>query len=99
VLTTDRLVITASGSIHAGVILTGENGPRGWDWIDPSPKFPLPGSHPYGLLAKINTDYQYVGSGEQFKRPFANGRLYLRVNDDKPGNGSGAFTVKIQVWR
>lgn len=26
-------------------------------------------------------------------------RLYLRINDDRPGNGNGAFTANIQVYR
>ena len=99
VLMTDRLAINASGKIWAGVAFTGENGPRGWNNIDNDPKFPLPGTHPYSLLGKIGTQYFYIGDGNQVNHSIANGRLLLRINDDTPGNGSGAFTVNIKVWR
>ena len=99
VLITDRLVINASGKIWAGVVATGENGPQGWNNIDPDPKFPLPGTHPYSLLGKVGTKYFFIGDGSQVDHPINNGRLFLRTNDDSPGNGSGAFTVSIQVWR
>jgi len=99
VLTTDRLEINASGQIWAGVLLTGNNGPRGWNNVDGDPKFPLPGTHPYCLLGKVGTQYFYIGDGAQVQHAIANGRLLLRINDDTPGNGSGAFEVKIRVWR
>ena len=46
----DTLIFHASGQIWAGVWLTGNNGPKGWNNIDNDPKFPLPASHPYALL-------------------------------------------------
>lgn len=99
VLMTDRLVINASGKIWAGVAFTGENGPRGWNNIDNDLKFPLPGTHPFSLLGKIGTQYFYLGDGSQVTHPIANGRLLLRINDDTPGNGNGAFAVRIALWR
>src|SRR5215218_1722812 len=63
VRTGDRLVVSASGQIWAGVFGTGNNGPQGWNNIDCDPKFPLPCSHPYALLGKLNGSYFYIGSG------------------------------------
>jgi hypothetical protein len=95
----DRYTIAANGAIFAGVALTKENGPRGWNNIDPDPKFPLKGSHPYALIGRLDASYFYVGDGSD-RLYFGRGsRLSLRTNDDKPGNGSGAFHAKVQQWR
>ena len=43
----------------------------------------------------------YVGA-RRARSGFRDGprrRLYLRTNDDAPGNGEGAFTCRVQVWR
>jgi hypothetical protein len=99
VRTLDRIVLSASGSIWAGVWLTGQNGPRGWTNIDLDPKFPLVGSHPFALIGRLNGRYFYVGDGLDAFHRQPPSRLQLRSNDDSPGNGSGAFTCNIQVWR
>jgi hypothetical protein len=26
-------------------------------------------------------------------------RLFLRTNDNQPGNGNGKFTCRVRVWR
>jgi hypothetical protein len=49
----DYVSLTPSGSIYAGVIATGWNGPEGWNWIDNDPKFPLKGSNPYALIYRL----------------------------------------------
>jgi hypothetical protein len=96
----DRMVFRASGEIWAGVWLTGENTPRGWNNTDNDPKFPLPGGHPYSLLGRLGGLYFEIGDGLErvWNGPGAE-RLFLRTNDDTPGNGSGAFTCNVQVFR
>lgn len=95
----DRLVISASGQIWAGVPFTGANGPRGWNNVELDPKFPLIGSHPYSLIGKLDGRYFYVGDGVDRFYFGSGSRLMLRTNDDTPGGGSGAFTVLVQQWR
>jgi hypothetical protein len=105
--TMDAVTLSATGSIKSGVWLTGDNGPEGWDNIDNDPKFPLPGTNPYCLLYALapagqdpKGQWMKLGKGASFAAvgPLK-GRLYLRTNDDSPGNGSGAFTCSITVRR
>ncbi|MGA4995949.1 hypothetical protein [Nonomuraea bangladeshensis] len=101
----DWIDISASGTIWAGVWFTGENGPQGWTNYAAGGDSPLPGAPPFSLLGRTAEDgYFYVGAG--LRRTYLNGslgpgetRLFLRINDNKPANGSGAFNVRIQVWR
>jgi hypothetical protein len=101
----DWLDISASGSIWAGVWFTGENGPEGWTNYRAGRDKPLEGVPPFSLLGKTAEDgYFYVGRG--LRRTYQNStlgpgetRLYLRINDDTPRNGSGAFNIRVQVWR
>lgn len=95
----DRLVYNANGEIYAGVWLTGRNGPQGWDNIAYGREFPLPGTHPYCLLGRLDGRLFYIGTG--FDRIYfgRNSRLFLRINDDSPGNGNGSFFCQIQVYR
>lgn len=95
----DTLIIQAWGSIWAGVWLTGTNGPEGWHNIDDDPKFPLPGTHPYCLLGKLDSGYFYIGQSYRVDKTPDQGMLLLRINDDVPGNGSGAFQCLVQVYR
>lgn len=101
----DYFEISADGSIWAGVWLTSTNGPQGWNNIAMEHKFPDPSAHAYSLLGKVDSDYFEVGTGirQLYRRQAAQGatdtELVLRVNDDAPGNGSGAFTALILVWR
>jgi hypothetical protein len=99
VRTGDRLVVSASGQIKSGVFGTGFNGPQGWDNIDCANKFPLPCSHPFSLLGKLNGSYFYIGSGIDKVHTGGDSRLFLRINDDAPANGEGSFTAHIQVFR
>lgn len=94
----DTLVIQAWGEIWSGVWFTGNNGPGGWNSIDNDMKFPLPGSHPYCLLGKLDT-YFYVGPSYRLDNATDAGELFLRINDDVPGNGNGAFQCLIQQYR
>jgi hypothetical protein len=110
----DTLTIDeVTGQIWAGVALTGTNGPRGWeDRVEHDVKFPYHGfsdSHPYCLLAKLK-NYIFVGDGLRPLRYFADPhinpdpaaqvepRLYLRINDDTPGNGNGEFACRVRVF-
>ena len=95
----DRIIVNAEGMIWAGVWLTSENDPAGWDKIENSTKFPLPGSRPFSLLGKLDGKYFYIGKSIERIYNGPGSRLYLRINDDVPGNGSGEFKCHIQVWR
>ena len=100
----DYVTISASGTIWSGVWFAGRNGPKGWDSTDRDLKFPLPGSHPYGLLKRIgdgeDDGYSYVGAGQEFRYWGPSYRtLKLRINDDRPGNGNGGFNVDVRVFR
>jgi uncharacterized membrane protein (UPF0127 family) len=95
----DRVVLSASGQIWAGVLATGKNGPKGWNDISDDKKFPFPGSYPYGLIGKIDGSYFYVGDGKDWTYQGKGGTLLLRTNDDAPGGGDGSFNVKVEVWR
>jgi hypothetical protein len=95
----DTLMFHATGSIWAGVWFTGLNGPKGWNNIDHDPKFPLPNTHPFCLLGKLDTGYFYVGDYARLDHLDDQGELYLRINDDVPGNGTGAFSCTVQVYR
>jgi hypothetical protein len=95
----DTLIFHAWGSIWAGVWFTGNNGPRGWYNRDNDPKFPLPGAHPFQLLGKLDTGYFEVGSYARFDQTPNQGHLFLRINDDVPGNGNGAFQCQVMVYK
>lgn len=106
----DRLQITGFGTIWAGVWFTGQNGPDGWYGTSAGPAYPLPGANQYGLIANLgdgaNGPKFHVGSGidavpsirwPAYGWPWFH--LNLRTNDDVPGNGSGAFTAHVRLWR
>jgi hypothetical protein len=101
----DQITFTASGEIWAGVILTLPNGPDGWVGWAAGDDFPLPGANVYGLLARVGSTadapYFFVGSGMVgYYRPpqtTDSARIWLRINDNEPGNGSGSFDCNIQV--
>lgn len=95
----DTVIFHAWGQIWAGVWFTGLNGPRGWDWRDNANKFPLPGAHPFQLLGKLDSGYFEIGDHRRLDQTMDQGTLFLRINDDVPGNGSGSFQVQIQIYR
>jgi hypothetical protein len=99
VQTGDRLVINAWGSIWAGIILTGRNGPGGWSWIATDPNYPMVGAHVFCLLGRLG-DY-YFEIGQYFETVWQGppSTLFLNTNDDNPGGGNGAFMVNVQIWR
>lgn len=101
----DHVSLLGSGSIWAGVWLTDDNGPDGWENIENSPDFPLPGSRPFGLLYKIvergqragRVSWEVLGYGDSFDWSGDDARLWFTINDDVPGNGSGQFNVDVSV--
>lgn len=86
--------------IWAGIWFTGTNGPDGWSGTSASSAYPLPGAPEYSLIARIgNNPYEYVGSAQRSftnNRPGYRQRVRFRVNDNTPGNGSGAFRVFLR---
>lgn len=100
----DKVVITATGSIWAGVWFTGRNGPAGWNWAG-GDKFPSPADRPYSLVGELDGEHFTIGTGTT--RTILNksapgpseGELHLHINDDAPCNGDGAFTVTVNVFR
>lgn len=94
------LALTGGGEIWAGVWFTFNNGPQGWNSIENNATFPLPGSRPFALLGTLDSQNFYIGNSnataDRFTTPK---RLFLRTNDDVPGNGNGAFNCQAQVWK
>jgi uncharacterized protein affecting Mg2+/Co2+ transport len=94
------LTITGTGTINAGVFLGGDNGPEGWNSIETNPEFPLPGTRPFSLLGSLDSQLFYIGKSAATTDRFTSPRrLFLRTNDNVPGNGSGAFNAFIQVFK
>jgi Subtilase family/Ig-like domain from next to BRCA1 gene/Peptidase inhibitor I9 len=103
--TNQWLVFNAGGQINSGVWFSGPNGPQGWNKIENSTSFPLPGSRPYSLIGKIftppsNFDTFYIG--QSFATPINRENvikpLYLKTNQDLTWDASGQFDVQIQLW-
>lgn len=101
----DDFALEGSGQIKSGVLFTSWNGPEGWTNVDHDPKFPLhegPDARPFALIARLaGLPWFYVGA-QRARAPYVDGsrrRLQLRTNDDSPGNGEGAFTCRVRVWR
>ena len=100
VMPNEWLTFTGSGEIWSGVPFTFNNGPQGWNSIDNNPALPLPGSRPFSLLGILNSQNFYIGRSNGFVHNFASPtRLFLRTNDDQPGNGSGEFLCAVQTWK
>lgn len=95
----DHVSISASGEIWAGVAFTGTNGPNGWNYTDCGSQFPLPCAHPFSLLYWVNGQYYEAGESVGFLYTGSGGPLYLRINDDTPGNGTGSFNVTVTITR
>ena len=99
----DGVEIDGSGTIHAtGSILHGEQRPEGFGPGRFGAGVPAPNAPVYSLVAQVGGTLAgpafYVGphfEGENI----GTGRLLLRVNDEAPGNGRGAFTARVRVYR
>ena len=99
----DEIELSATGEIWAGVWATGTNGPNGWDNVTRDTGFPLhegADAHPFCLVGKIGDgNYFFIGEHRERQPAGTDGRLILRTNDDRPGNGSGAFVCEVKVYR
>jgi hypothetical protein len=104
----DKVVITpTSDTIWSGLWFTGRNGPNGMtDRVAQDYKFPLRDGndacgrtvYQYSLLAEVPGQAFQVGYGQQTTAREA-GTVRLRINDDIPGNGNGAFKATVSVYR
>lgn len=93
-----RVTITASGEIWSGVWGAGKNGPQGWLGWAASTDSPLPNRPPHSLLARLDGQTLYVGTGRSWRHRGDPAKLFLRINDNRPANGNGAFDVHVEVY-
>ena len=104
--TGDIITVTATGSVWTGYCFTGRNSADGLGGTANS-GFPLESAHEQALIGRVGSaGYFEIGAGPtgQFHiPPHVNsdppGRLFLRTNDNNPGNGSGSFNAKITITR
>ena len=100
----DDMTITATGSIWAGWVFIGRNGPEGLDG-PPKPWYPLPtgdGVRGSSLIGGYNnTDWFQIGSGIRLNVPPERDQteLWLRINDNDMNNGNGQFDVAVTLRR
>ena len=87
-----EVVADPTRQIWAGFWFTGNNGPAGWTSLGNS-QTPAPQYRAFSLLARVGTDYRYIGNGASF-RATTTGPLYLFINDDVPCNGNGSFLIE-----
>lgn len=96
----DRLQISATGAVDTGFVFGGPGGPNGDANISDDAKYPLHPSFPFALIGRVGeTGYFLVGQGLNTTHTGAAGRLFLRTNDDTPGNGWGHFDATVTVQR
>jgi len=102
----DEYEIEAEGEIWAGDITIGNNGPEGvTDRIVDDARWPLHSgldplhAFPFALLGRLG-GWFYVGRGLPRRRylGYESSRLFLRINDNSPGDGNGSFRVRVRVW-
>jgi subtilisin family serine protease len=93
------LAMTGSGSIWSGVLFSNTNGPQGWFAQADGAGFPIQGAAPYSLIGTLGTNNFYIGVSNFISVGTASGRLFLRTNDDHPGDGSGAFSARVESWK
>jgi hypothetical protein len=108
----DQFEITATGQIHPALpaFLWPAVGPAGKsNEIAYDINYPLaahPDAHPYCLLGKLSKFGSYFYVGAHFgpwqyihDYPWRKKReLFLRINDNAPGGGSGQFDCTINLW-
>jgi Thiol-activated cytolysin len=100
----DEVTVTATGSIWAGWIFLGRNGPEGLDG-PPKPWYPLTTGE--GVRGSMliggydNTSWFPIGSGTRLHVPDDKDHteLWLRLNDDNMTDGNGEFDVNLSLRR
>lgn len=98
----DTFSFSAAGSIWAGVLATGCNGPAGWVGWSPDSGSPIGSYAPFSLIARIgNSGWLGVGSGASFSNVSWTGTVELGTNDNVPGNGDNCNTpgFLVDVYR
>ena len=51
------------------------------------------------LIQSLHAGYFEIGDSMRIDETPDQGELFLRINDDTPGNGNGAFQCMVQVYR
>ena len=98
----DRLRIHCWGVIWSGYWLGGPISPKG-DGPARDSKFPLstaedPKAMAFGVIAKLSTQKFFVGDyHDRLVTTPVVSKVRLRVNDDTPCNGTGAFSCEVEV--
>lgn len=100
----DRVVFWGGGSIWAGFWFIGWNGPDGFSEAARDSKYPVttyddPQARPFSLVGSFGGSERFQIGGGVTKSPSGRRRIYLRTNDDTPGNGRGAFDCTILIDR
>lgn len=100
----DDVTVTATGSIWAGWIFIGPNGPDGLDG-PPKPWYPLPdgpGVRGSMLIGGYdNSNWMPIGGGRRFSVPSDrdDSELWFRLNDVNMSDGKGSFAVTVSLRR
>jgi hypothetical protein len=100
----DEVTVTATGSIWAGWVFIGDNGPDGLDG-PPKPWYPLPDGD--GVRGSMliggydNANWIPIGGGRRFTVPSErdDSQLWFRLNDNDMTNGNGSFRVTVSLRR
>lgn len=91
----DRVTFNTTGQINFGPNNGMTAGPDGNDSLR-KPDYPVPAMPVGGLIGRVGTSAPFpIGSNSQPIVMPADGRLMLGVNDNEPGDNSGAFTVTV----
>lgn len=96
----DRLVMSAGGEISPAFLYPSTDA-NGYDEANCAhSNFPAPCERKFSLIGRIGASpYFFVGTNYDRIWGGAQGRLFLRTNDDAPGGGSGSFSVRIRIFR
>jgi hypothetical protein len=99
----DIVKLRASGSIWNGFLFGARTGPEGTNQNFADPGYPIPGQCSFALIARVGGPWFCVATpaGVEFVYTHlgAAAPLELRINDNTPGNGNGAFDVIVTVER
>ncbi len=91
----DRVTFNTTGQINYGPNPGMTAGPDG-NGLLRKPDYPVPAMPVGGLIGRVGTSAPFpIGSNSQPIVMPADGRLMLGVNDNEPGDNSGAFTVTV----
>jgi hypothetical protein len=101
--TGDIVHFSAAGQLWTGYCFIGNNTADGMSWTeDGHTDYPLPAAHEAALIGTVGHQggpYFEIGRSFDYVHSGPPGRLFLRTNDNNPGNGSGSFSVGIEVFR